>query len=450
MTFITRVNMIAGRRMVVFLTAVVLLGTGAGLPEVCLGSNLNEPKRAAVVDAVSAKLRELYVYPEIGERMAMLISGRLENGEYDAIQTLESYVGQLNIDMLSVFPDGHLEVNVLRDRGPGRSSSQEWWAEYSENSRFNNFGFHRLDRLPGNVGYLELTGFDYPELAGDTLTVTMRYLQNTDALIIDLRQNSGGRGELVQILLSYFFEDHRVHYLTELDRVRKTERQWWTLPYVPGKRRPDTPLYVLTSVNTGSAAEEFAFALKNQGRATIVGGKTAGAAHKTHRHVIADLNIEIYMPDGRSYDPVSNKDWEGVGVTPDIPVEPARALDVAHVEALEKLLEDEEDANRRFRFEWALRALSSRQAPTQLDKKAMQRYVGVYGTRTISLKGNSLYYQRENRPRFKLVPLGDDWFRLQDLDYLRIRFEAGEDGAITTLVSVYDDGSENPSERSTN
>lgn len=450
MTSISQVKIVTGRRLAVLLVAVVLFGSGVGFPETSLGSNLNETKRAAVVNAVSAKLRELYVYPEIGEQMAMLISARHEDGEYDAFQSLDSFVGQLNIDMLSVYPDGHLEVIVPRDRGPGRPSSQEWWAEHSENSRFDNFGFRRLERLPGNVGYLELTGFDYPELAGDTLTAAMKYLQNTDALIIDLRQNPGGRGELVQILLSYFFEDHRVHYLTELDRVRQTERQWWTLPYVPGKRRPDTALYVLTTVNTGSAAEEFAFALKNQGRATIVGSKTAGAAHKTHRHLIADLNIEIHMPDGRSYDPVSNKDWEGVGITPDIPVEPARALEVSHVEALKKLLEDEEDAKRRFRFEWALRELTSRQSPAQLDKKAMQRYAGVYGTRTVSLEGNSLYFQRENRPRFRLVPLGDDWFRLQGLDYLRIRFEAGEDGAIATLVSVYDDGSESPSERGTN
>ena len=58
-----------------------------------------------------------------------------------------------------------------------------------------------------------------------------------------------------------------------------------------------------------------------------------------------------------------------------------------------------------------------------------------------------LYYQRENRPRTKLIPLGDGWFKLHGLDYFRIRFVANEDGAITTLIGVYDDGSESPSER---
>ena len=257
----------------------------------------------------------------------------------------------------------------------------------------------------------------------------------------------GGRTELAHVLLSYFFEDHRVHFLTEQDGIRNITRQFWTLPYVPGARKPETPLYILTNANTGSAAEEFAFVLKNLGRATIVGETTAGAAHKTHLHTYPDLNIEIHMPDGRSFDPVSGKDWEGVGVVPDISVEPDRALGVAHALAIETLLENETDETRRFRFSWVSRDLEAGQSPIMLDKTAMQRYVGTYGARKISLDGDALYYQRENRPRFKLVPLGDEWFKLQDLDYFRIRFEADEDGAIKTLVGVYDDGSESPSER---
>jgi len=431
----------------ILLICVLLTGTGSGLYNICQGAVVDDATRTAVVDSLSAKLLELYVYPDIAEQMALKISTRLERGEYASFKTLEDFVAELNRDMLSVFPDGHLQISVMRERRSGSGDDGDWWEEHSKNSCFNNFGFHRLDRLSGNVGYLELTGFDYPDLAGETLVAAMQYLSHTEAIIIDLRQNPGGRGELVQVLLSYFFEDHRVHFLTEQDGVRNIPRQWWTLPFVPGTRMPETPLYILTSANTGSAAEEFAFVLKNLGRATIVGDKTAGAAHKTHIHTYPDLNIEIYMPDGRSFDPVSGKDWEGAGVAPDIPTEPEHALVTAHTMAIETLLKNETDENRRFPFAWVSRGLQAEQSPIILDKKVMRRYVGTYGPRKISLDRDTLYYQRENRPSFKLVPLGDDWFKLQDLDYFRIRFISGDDGTKKTLVGVYDDGSESPSER---
>lgn len=434
-------------RFIVLLVCILVLVLGFGIFDTSRGTDLLPETRSAVIDTVSAKLQELYVYPEIAADMIALIQNRYANGGYDEFESLEAFIDELNRDLLSVFADGHLTVAVMREPGPGQSRAGDWWETYSENARFNNSGFGRIDRLPGNVGYLELTEFDYPELAGETLVAAMRYLAHTDAMIIDLRQNPGGRGELVQVLLSYFFSDHRVHFLTEQDGVRKITRQWWTLPYVSGPRRPDLPLFVLTSANTGSAAEEFAFVLKNLDRATLVGKITAGAAHKTHLHSYPDLGIEIYMPDGRSYDPVTGKDWEGTGVVPDIEIEADRALAAAHILALDTLLAGEKEESGRFRLDWARRGLVAEQSPVTLDRETLQRYVGIYGPRKIFLDGDTLHYQRENRPEFPLVALGNHWFALQGLDYFRIRFEADADGRMERLVGVYDDGSESPDKR---
>ena len=442
-----RLITIAQRPFGTLLVCVLVLVAGSGISRTCHGSEVDSASRAAVVDAVSGKLRELYVYPDIAEQMVHLIQTRLDDGEYDGLETLEIFVTELNRDMLSVYPDGHLQVSVLREAVLERSSDEDWWKAHKDKSRFDNFGFRRCERMPGNVGYLELTAFDFPELAGKTLVAAMQYLAHTDAIIIDLRKNPGGRGEMVQILLSYFFEDHRVHYLTEYDGVRSITRQWWTLPFVSGTRMPDTPLYVLTSANTGSAAEEFAFALKNLGRAMTVGEITAGAAHKTHRHIFSDLKVEIHMPDGRSFDPISGNDWEGTGVAPDIPADADRALEVAHAKAIESLLENETRELARFRLEWVSRDLKATRSPIVLERQSLQRYVGAYGPLTIWLEQDTLYYQRDKRPRFMLVPLGDDWFKLQGLDYFRVRFVVDENDTVTMLASVYDDGTESRHER---
>jgi hypothetical protein len=434
-------------RFIVGLIGISALAIALGLPVSGQGTNLLPQTRSAVIDTVSAKLQELYVYPEVAAEMVALIQARHAKGGYDEFQSLKLLLDELNRDLMSVFPDGHLSVDLISFPGQGRSSDEDWWDTHRDNARFNNFGFHRIERLPGNVGYLELTGFDYPELAGETLVAAMHYLAYTDAMIIDLRQNPGGRGELVQVLLSYFFADHRVQYLIEQDGVRKITRQWWTLPYVSGPRRPDVPLFVLTGANTGSAAEEFAFAVKNLGRATLVGETTAGAAHKTHRHAYPDLGIEIFMPDGRSYDPLTGEDWEGTGVEPDVEIEAGRALQAAHIMALDALLAATTEHAGRFRLDWARRGLQAEQSPVILDQQDLQRYVGTYGERRVFREGNTLIYQRENRPEYRLSPLGDHWFALQGLDYFRIRFEAEADGRMGKLVGVYDDGSESVSER---
>lgn len=408
---------------------------------------MDADSRKAVVESLSAKLVELYVYPDIGAQMAERILAHQRAGEYDALNNLEQLVTELNRDMLAVSADGHLQVSVLRDRGPVPSKNEDQWTTHAANARLDNFGFSRVELFPGNVGLLELTRFEYPELAAETLTAAMRFLAHGDALIIDLRQNSGGRTELAQILLSYFFADHRVHYLTERDGVRDITKQWWTLPFVAGERKPNLPLYLLISANTGSAAEEFTFALKNQGRATILGQTSAGAAHTTHLHEIPELGIEIHMPDGRSYDPITGEDWEGVGIVPHHPLDPDEALMAAHILAIDNLLTGEISETQRFHLDWARRDLIATQDPVVLDAGKLDGYVGSYGPRTISRDGDVLYYRREGRPNHELVPLGEHWFKLKRLDNFRIRFDVDEAGAVTALVGVNDDGSESASAR---
>jgi hypothetical protein len=111
------------------------------------------------------------------------------------------------------------------------------------------------------------------------------------------------------------------------------------------------------------------------------------------------------------------------------------------------MLDGDVNANQRFRLEWAHRDVKVAQSPIVLDKKTMKKYVGTYGPRKILLDLDTLYYQRDFRPRIELIPLSDNWFKLQDINYFRIKFLTGKTGTITTLVGVYDDGSENPNER---
>jgi hypothetical protein len=344
--------------------------------------HLNEEIRTKIVKTVIKKLNAYYVYPNIAKKYQLYLKSRLDQKAYSKISDLSAFVQQLSKDLLSIYPDGHLDISVYHDKadpGKNKRSQTEWWKRYVKNAKFKNCGFYRVERLPGNIGYLDLRFFDYPKICYKTAIASMAFLSTADAIIIDLRKNPGGRSELSQILISYFFEDHRVHYMTEIDRQKKGERQWWTLPEVPGRRMPDTPLYILIGKGTGSAAEEFAYALKHLKRATLIGETTAGAAHKTHMHFLPELHISIAIPDGTSIHPLTGKDWEGTGVTPHILVNTARTKIVAHKMALTQLIKNQTDRDIIFKLEWVKKELNIKEKPIVLKNDELEQYIGNYG-----------------------------------------------------------------------
>ncbi len=162
----------------------------------------------------------------------------------------------------------------------------------------------------------------------------MQFLAHVDAIIFDLRGNHGGYPEMVSLIASYLF-DEPTHLNDLYNRKKNATTQYWTLPYVPGKRL-SVPAFVLTSHETFSGAEEFTYDLKELKRATIVGETTGGGAHPTDG-IRVDEHFLMAMPVERPINPVSQTDWEGKGVTPDVPVKADDALATAEKLASEKI-----------------------------------------------------------------------------------------------------------------
>ena len=129
-------------------------------------------------------------------------------------------------------------------------------------------------------------------------------------------------------------------YWRESDEMR----QFWTSPHVQGRRYgKDKPVYVLTSHDTFSAAEEFTYNLKNLKRATIVGETTGGGAHPGGPRRI-NRHFAVWVPAGRAINPITKTNWEGTGIEPDVKVEGRLALKTAHLDALRTLQKGATDA----------------------------------------------------------------------------------------------------------
>lgn len=121
---------------------------------------------------------------------------------------------------------------------------------------------------------------------------------------------------------------------------REGERtdEFWTADEAPGKKFGGSKkVYVLTSKDTFSGAEEFSDNLKQLKRATIVGETTGGGPHPGRVHRIHP-HLTVFIPNGRAINPISKTNWEGTGVVPDVPVKAADALCVAERLAITELL----------------------------------------------------------------------------------------------------------------
>jgi len=312
------------------------------------------------------------VFPEVADRAATAVEARLAAGEYDDLDEpalAERLTGHLN----EVCDDKHLRVWAPRGPrpggpdpsgpgGPGRPGGPggpgprrqggpagrpggEEPDDYEARvlvmrrmGRLDNFGIHRVERLDGNIGYLDLRRVPVPAVAGPAMAAAMELVAGTYALIIDLRRNGGGAPDGVVFWCSYLFGDQPTH-LNDIFRADTGEtRQFWALPYVPGPRYLDRPVSVLTSDRTFSGGEDFAYTLQALGRAEVIGETTGGGAHPTRVFPVSRA-VNIAVPFARSVNPVTGTNWQGTGVLPDVAVPEAEALDVAHAKALRHVLD---------------------------------------------------------------------------------------------------------------
>ena len=297
--------------------------------------------RTKVIDGILKRLNDSYVFPEVAKKMEQSIRERVGKKEYDEITSAKQFAMKLTNDLQAISKDKHLRVRysheAIPERGPRREPTAEEREQRKRDLSWSNHGFAKVERLRGNIGYLEFLNFMDDELGADTVAAAMNFVNNTEALIIDMRSNGGGNPAMVALVCSYLFGPEPVHlndlYWREGDRTQ----EFWTRKEIAGKRYLNKDVYVLTSKRTFSGAEEFAYNLKNLKRATIIGETTGGGAHPGGGFRISE-HFGMFVPTGRAISPITKTNWEGTGVTPDVAVPADHALLVARVIALKKLV----------------------------------------------------------------------------------------------------------------
>ena len=322
-----------------------MVGHGRGGPPQ-KDMTMDQATRNEVIENAIANLNRAYVFPDKAAAMEKQLREMKQHGDFESVTSADKFADVLTDALQRDTQDRHLEVRyfekAMPELAPGQDQSPEEMADEFFHSQRLNFGFENVGRLKANIGYIDLHAFARPQNVAERLAAAMTLLADTKALIIDLRKCGGGDPETVMLFASYLF-DKRTHLNDIYFRNENRTEERWTSESVPGKKYGEArKVYLLTSSDTFSGCEDFAYALKNAKRATLVGETTGGGAHAGDPHRLS-AHFMMFVPSGLPISPITHTDWEGVGVAPDIKASANNALNAAHVAVLKELIAAETD-----------------------------------------------------------------------------------------------------------
>mgnify|MGYP001627390277 CR=1 FL=1 len=295
---------------------------------IVFGQQLDKKMTAEIVTKAKAMIDSHYVIVPKRRLISQYLDSNLKSGIYYSINDPDSLAKKLTVDLRKVGKDKHLYVEYIQSGASNNTFDWDAWAKQERIDEINkNFGFTELSVLEGNIGYVKMVECMNPDRGIKIAIAALQFLENTRALIIDLRGNGGGYGGLQELFLSSYFDEEPTHISTFTSNNEPPNKSY-TLPFTFGKRRIGTPLYIIVDRKTGSAAEFFAYTLQSFKKALIIGEPSAGAAHMNSYYPL-NQNFRISVSTGAPINPITKSNWESVGIIPDIACPPSEAKDLA-------------------------------------------------------------------------------------------------------------------------
>lgn len=292
------------------------------------------------IETLATNLASTYTDAIKAEELAARVRARHAEGAYAGLN-ISDLADLLTADLRGVVNDKHMAVRAVPPGMTGGTGAPEIAqdlveAAMRERMGFRNYEIINVQRLDGNVGYLEIRGFPpaTPELRA-RYAAAFELLKDTDALIIDVRRNGGGDPNAVALLMSFLVEG-RVHINSFVHRDASQNEEFWSDETVGPKY--SKPVAVLTSAYTFSGGEGFAYDVQALQRGRLFGRTTGGGANPVGGVNLID-GLVARIPFASARNPITGTNWEGVGVKPEVDVDADVAFYEAHIYLLQSALE---------------------------------------------------------------------------------------------------------------
>ena len=397
-----------------------------------------------LIDSLTNSINKHYIFPEKGLQINQYLKEQHKKGMYEVIKDPNELAYRLLADVRKVNHDSHFGIfyqpKELRPKG-SLNDREEDIKQQMAFERESNFKFKKLEILPGNVGYLQFDGFT-GDIAGakPTLTAAMMFLKNSKAIIIDLRYNGGGRPEMVNQVESYFFKE-KVHMVDMVSTFSKDTMSLYTDPTSTDGLLLTMPMYILTSKNTFSGAEDFSYAMQTLKRATVIGETTGGGAHPAIPFSIGQ-GFSARIPFARPINPITLKNWEGVGVIPNISIPATEAMVKAQEIIYQDLLTKAKTEKEKRTVQWAINDLTAKTNPSALNIRKSDEFTGTFnGGINFYVESGSLLCKNPERGGtdiFKLQPVTENVFLLDE--NVQVEFVKDSKGEYSSIKMLWVDG----------
>ncbi len=311
------------------------------------------------VDKLCRSLENYYIFPEIGKECSDYLKKQFNEGAYESLKDPEKLRDALTSDLYEKSKDKHLRVYLPGDSFPSsinkfslpdlRNPSDGYKSKLNNSSIPYEIKTGFIDK-DSQVGYVDLRALENTKYIGpkpkegedgyeemidfearrQALIKAIDHIKTAKTVIIDLRNNGGGHINGVQFISSLFLDK-------ELDLSRIEWREGDSRKTVPVKslsyeelskdhRLLEQKIMILIGPDTFSGGEAFANDLKVLSRATLIGEPSKGGANPVKQDFIIG-GFEVTIPEGEAVNPIQKargeRNWEGKGVTPDIPASDA-------------------------------------------------------------------------------------------------------------------------------
>jgi hypothetical protein len=347
----------------------------------------------AIIDKLANEIRERYLFKNVGQSLFDTL--KVYKGKIKETVSVSDFSEKITSILRIKSNDSHLMFyyDSLKFESYLLDEREKRKLEF-EREKNINFGFTKVEILEANLGYIQMVKFsDFSDdVAKKKIASIMNFVQHTNALIIDLRFNSGGQGETIDLFSSYFLSNKGTTINNSDQYISK-------------------PIYILTSNGTFSAAEKFTSLLQESKRAIVIGEKTIGGGHSGRSVSILD-GFLAFIPTGGENDPLEN-----IGVTPDYPIKESETLIYAkylYFKSLKSETNSEEYAKTLWYMENCKYLMKIDNDEVDIFKS---EFVGEYeGNRTIILKDNKPFLSTKNNS-YPLVQINMQEFIIDGDDY---------------------------------
>ena len=383
---------------------------------------LSQEERADLINDMISVIFDHYVVHDSVGKIADFFDKQVINHAYRDFSNAEKFAEQVTADLKNISNDKHLaliydsslvertrhEISMYRGY-KGSPDQKVAYQQYQDKLRRRNYGFQKIEILPGNIGYVKMTNFDRYPITKETALDAFRFLKNTDAWIIDLRKNSGGSERFMQFMCSFLLGEDNMLMYTKYPR-NNSPLKITTFDNMEFKRPRNKEVYVLIDRSSASASEYVAYTLKHFDKATIIGERSRGAAYSNRRIPIDDafcVSVSVSYP----IHPITRSNWEGVGVKPDIETNADDALLKAHLLAIDNIKACSDEASYIKKLKIAKQFVQTKHQPAALPVRKLKQYEGNYGLRKLYVnEDNYLMYQKEKLAPSRLIPIDEEHF----------------------------------------